>query len=250
MQQLVIANPWKHAPVYYTESTDSTMEDVLALERAGAPGGTVLVAGYQRRGRGRFPERSWNAEAGSNLLFTLLLKQALSFPPQRLPVLAGLAVSLVVEELFGLETLIKWPNDLLYEGRKLAGILCQAHGQAYLVGIGLNCNQRRFPPDLAEGSCSLLQLLEPAGEIDRFLLLEHILAAIEASLADENWKRRLLGRLYGLGQELTVCRNPSGTAPQEMTGRLEDIADDGALLLRLEEGGELVALRSGEIRKT
>lgn len=250
MQQLAVANPWENAPVYYSESTGSTMDDALTLARAGAPNGTVAAAGYQSRGQGRFRERSWNAEAGKNLLFTLALKEALSFPPQRLPVLAGLAVSLAVERRFGLETRVKWPNDLLAGGKKLAGILCRAHGPLHLVGIGLNCNQRSFPPELAAGSCSLFQLAGCGEEIALHPLLEQLLAAFKAVLADEGWKEKLLPRLAWLGERLTVRQSLPGSETRELTGILEGIADDGALLLRPEAGGGLVALASGEIRRT
>jgi BirA family biotin operon repressor/biotin-[acetyl-CoA-carboxylase] ligase len=250
MQQLSIANPWKHSPVYYTESTGSTMDDALALGRAGAPGGTVVVTGYQRSGRGRLRERSWNSEPGQNLLFTLLLTAELSFPLQRLPVLAGLAVSRAVETLYGLKTEVKWPNDLLARGKKLAGILCQAHGPLRLVGVGLNCNQRLFPPALAADSCSLLQLLDsgPDGEIDTHQLLERILGEIKAVLGDGGWKQSLLDRLHGLGQTMTVRRSLPGSLGREISGCLEGIADDGALLLR-PTGGDVIALASGEIRR-
>ncbi len=104
------ANPWS-APVLFVESTLSTMEDAQRLDEQGYPSGTVVVAGFQERGRGRLPERVWAAEPGKNLLFTLSLHLSKGFPPQRLPLLAGLALAQAVEERFGLATLVKWPDD-------------------------------------------------------------------------------------------------------------------------------------------
>src|SRR5512135_2487278 len=81
-----VANPWS-APVYYLPSTRSTMEDAQRLLEEGCPTGTVVAAGFQEGGRGRCPGRSWEADAGRNLLFTLVLELQAGFPPQRLPVL-------------------------------------------------------------------------------------------------------------------------------------------------------------------
>jgi BirA family biotin operon repressor/biotin-[acetyl-CoA-carboxylase] ligase len=249
MERLPITNPWPSAPVYYLESTGSTMDDAFVLASGGAVSGTVVAAGHQRRGRGRLGERTWSDEAGRNLLFTLILKESFSFPPQRLPVLVGLALSLALRDLYNLETLVKWPNDLLCNGRKMAGILCQARGAIYLAGVGLNCNQRSFPPDLAGSSCSLVQLLRTGEDIPVPALLERVLAAIKDALADGSWKEKLLKRLYGLGSRLTVVQSLPGAAPRELTGQAEGIGDDGALLLRPEPGGELIAVASGELRR-
>jgi BirA family biotin operon repressor/biotin-[acetyl-CoA-carboxylase] ligase len=236
-----VANPWA-APVLYLESTLSTMEDAQRLEEQGYPSGTVVVAGFQERGRGRRPERVWTAEPGKNLLFTLLLSLPVDLPPQRLPLLAGLALALTVERRFGLSCRVKWPNDLLHEGRKLAGVLCLARSRPggparAFVGVGLNCNQRSFAPELS--ACSLAGLL--GREVALPQLLAEVLAALKAALQDGDWRVRLQDRLYGVGRRARLAQEGGG----ELAGRLRGVAEDGALLL--ETAGVAHPVYSGEL---
>jgi BirA family biotin operon repressor/biotin-[acetyl-CoA-carboxylase] ligase len=237
-------NPWS-APVFYVESTLSTMEDAQRLDDQGYPGGTVVVAGYQERGRGRQPQRAWTAEPGKNLLFTVLLDLDPGFPPQRLPLLAGLALARAVEGRFGVSCQVKWPNDLLCEGRKLAGVLCLARSRLpratrAMVGVGVNCNQLDFPPEVAGRACSLAGLL--GREVTLPGLLAGILSALHAALGDGDWRAGLQRRLYGVGREATVGLEGGG-AP--IAGRLLGVAEDGALLLDC--GGEIRPIYSGEL---
>jgi BirA family biotin operon repressor/biotin-[acetyl-CoA-carboxylase] ligase len=227
------------------------MEDALGLSEQGYPDGTVVVAGFQERGRGRLPERAWESEPGKNLLFTLLLTRPLPFPAQRLPILVGLALSLAMERSFGLATKVKWPNDLLHERRKLAGVLCEARSvpgksPVFLVGVGINANQRGFSPALSEAACSLVQLL--GHEVDLPDLLEETLAALFAALQDGAWRSRVEERLCGLGSPVMLTQPAAGAgAPQgTVYGVLRGVADDGALLLERE--GQVQPVYSGELR--
>ena len=239
-----VANPWS-APVFYLESTQSTMEDAQRLDEQGYPQGTVVAAGFQERGRGRYADRQWTAEPGKNLLFTLYLDLEPDFPPQRLPLLAGLSLAEVLEARFGLAAEVKWPNDLLHGGRKLAGILCLARSRPgrparAFVGMGVNCNQRSFPGELAGRACSLAGLL--GEEVALPELLAGILAAFHAALGYGDWLARLQRRLYGVGRE-AVLRPAAGGAP--LAARVRGVAEDGALLL--ESAGGLRAEYSGEL---
>jgi len=237
-----VANPWS-APVFYVESTLSTMDDAQRLDEQGYPSGTVIAAGFQKRGRGRHAERVWTAEPGKNLLFTLSLHLSKGFPPQRLPLLAGLALAQAVEERFGLAALVKWPNDLLCRDRKLAGVLCLARIRPpqpprALVGMGVNCNQRSFPPELAGKACSLAGLL--GREVALPELLADVLAALKEAMSDGNWRTRLQRRLYGVGRAAIVQ-----DAGPPLAGRLLGVAEDGALLL--ESAGQIQPVYSGEL---
>jgi len=127
---------WREIEV--VESTGSTNADLLARALAGEPEGAVLAAEEQRAGRGRMGRR-WTAPPRAALTFSLLLKPAV--PPARLgwlPLLTGVAVAAAVTTVTGVETRLKWPNDLLAADAKLAGILAEAAGDAVVVGIGLN----------------------------------------------------------------------------------------------------------------
>ena len=131
--------------------TGSTNADLLALARDGAPEGIVLVADHQTAGRGRL-DRRWEAPPGSSLLMSMLFR-----PPRSVTHLnlvnaaAGIAASDACNEVAGFRPLLKWPNDVVVDDRKLAGILAEVVGQAVVVGIGLNVNwPSPLPPELAD----------------------------------------------------------------------------------------------------
>lgn len=233
----------------YLRRVGSTMDEALRLHEAGSPEGTVVVAGYQSAGRGRRTGRSWRARAGRNLLFTLGLRRLPAAAAQRLPLLAGLALALCLEQDFGVRARVKWPNDLVCRGRKLAGVLCEARaaggGPLYLVGVGLNCNQRRFPGELGRTATSLAR--ELGRPVALAPLLEGILRRLAACLEDQSWKQLLEQRLLGLG-ELAAVRL-EGPGDRLLEGVVEGIAEDGALLLRPRGSVSALPLYAGEIQR-
>lgn len=135
------------------------------MASAGAPHGTVVTASEQSAGRGR-QGRTWTAPAGRALLCSLIVRD----PPRLLPLLTGVAVA----EVAGADAGLKWPNDVLIRGRKVAGILVEGRPQEAwaVVGVGLNVALREtdFPPELRERATTLglePQAVEPA--LERFL---------------------------------------------------------------------------------
>jgi BirA family biotin operon repressor/biotin-[acetyl-CoA-carboxylase] ligase len=124
---------------------DSTNERARLLAAAGAPHGTLVTAGEQTAGRGR-QGRRWTAPAGRALLMSLVLRQA----PPLLPIAAAVAVA----EIAGPQARVKWPNDVLVEGRKVAGILVEGRPQAgwWVLGIGINValSAHDLPEDLRD----------------------------------------------------------------------------------------------------
>jgi BirA family transcriptional regulator, biotin operon repressor / biotin---[acetyl-CoA-carboxylase] ligase len=159
----------------YSETTPST-------QRMLGPGdleGTVAVADEQTEGRGRLG-RSWHAPAGTALLFSTLLIPAVE--PSRLPELslvAGDAVAEAIANTTGLDPKIKFPNDILIGGRKVAGILAESSEGRVVLGIGVNANQNEaeLPPDAQTEPTSLR--LELGRRVDRAELLAAILARLE-----------------------------------------------------------------------
>src|SRR6266568_895308 len=122
---------WREIEV--VESTGSTNADLLARALAGEPEGAVLAAEEQRAGRGRMG-RTWTSPPRAALTFSILLKPAV--PPARrgwVPLLTSVAVAAAVTEVTGVETRLKWPNDLLTADAKLAGVLAEAAGDAVVV---------------------------------------------------------------------------------------------------------------------
>jgi BirA family biotin operon repressor/biotin-[acetyl-CoA-carboxylase] ligase len=216
-------------PRLHLRATDSTNERARALAAAGAPHGTLVTAAEQSAGRGR-QGRRWSAPAGQALLMSLLLRR----PPRLVPLAAAVAVA----EVAGAGARIKWPNDVLLDDRKVAGILVEGRPQEgwAVLGIGLNVAVRLddLPPELRETATTLgLAPREVEAVLARLLgALETWLGRGEPAILDA-WRARdaLLGR---------EIRWTGGT------GRTAGIDDDGRLLVDAATG-ERTALDAGEV---
>lgn len=167
--------------IVVTENTGSTNADVVAAARAGAPEGVVHTTDAQSAGRGRL-DRAWSSPPGSGAIVSVLLRPD-NVEANRwvwLPLLVGLAVDATVQE-FGVNSELKWPNDVLVDGRKIAGILLERvetpQGPAAVIGVGLNVTLRRDELPV-ETATSLL--LEGATETDRTIVLRSFLRNLEA----------------------------------------------------------------------
>jgi BirA family biotin operon repressor/biotin-[acetyl-CoA-carboxylase] ligase len=167
--------------VVVTAETGSTNADVAAAARAGAPEGTIHTTDQQTAGRGRL-DRTWTSPAGSGVIVSVLLRPD-GVPAARwvwLPLLVGLAVDATVHE-FGVDSGLKWPNDVLVDGRKIAGILLERvetpQGAAAVIGVGLNVTLRRT--ELPVPTATSLAL-EGATDTDRTIVLRALLRNLEA----------------------------------------------------------------------
>ena len=124
-------------PYLYAQETTSTQDTLAGSDH---PHGSVAVAEHQTAGRGR-SGRSWEDAPSAALLFSLLLRLPVEAPPPQLSLVAGLAVATAIENETGLRSAVKWPNDVLVDGRKVAGILLEASSPLVVCGIGINVNQ-------------------------------------------------------------------------------------------------------------
>lgn len=158
----------------WLRSTASTMKDAAALAVRGEPHGTAVVAEEQTAGIGRHGH-SWHSEMGGGLYLSIILRTAL--PAEVLPVLTmalGLAAQTAVNEVADVSCDLRWPNDLLLNEKKVAGIMVQAAGSALIAGIGINVNQTEFPEELKNIATSLL--LETGLEKSKETLQDRMLA--------------------------------------------------------------------------
>ena len=155
---------WREVRV--VEETGSTNADLLAAARGGAGEGLVLVAEAQTSGRGRMGRR-WVSPPRRSLTFSVLLRPAV--PPGLLgwaPLLAGVAVASALERTAGVDARLKWPNDVLVDGAKIAGILAERWGDAVVIGTGINVLQRRGElPVPTATSLLVAQGAGPAGAV-------------------------------------------------------------------------------------
>jgi len=243
---------WREIEV--VESTGSTNADLLARALAGEPEGTVLAVEEQRAGRGRMG-RTWTAPPRAALTFSLLLKPAV--PPARrgwLPLLTGVAVAAAVTTVTGVETRLKWPNDLLAADAKLAGILAEAAGDAVVVGIGLNVSTEPAEfPNPRPGALPATSL-RAAGATA--LNREDILLAILDGF--ERWYRawqqaggdpdRSGLRPGYIRLSATIGRTVRAELPggQALSGPAVGVDSDGRLLVRVSSGSE-VAVAAGDV---
>lgn len=198
--------------------------------------GTVVITGEQTMGKGR-RKRVWLSPRGNVAFSVLLYPEAYQLP--YLVMIASVAVARTIEKITGLETQVKWPNDVLVKGRKVCGILIENEwlgnkvGWA-VIGIGINVNIRMKDfPEVAAMATSLYD--EVGKELSRVEIIRHLLAKMEKlylSLGDgELIYREWRDRLITLGQKVRVA---SGETVLE--GMAEDVARDGSLLLRRSDG--------------
>jgi BirA family biotin operon repressor/biotin-[acetyl-CoA-carboxylase] ligase len=221
-------------PFHYFESTDSTNTRARELALGGAPEGALVLADAQSAGRGRFG-KAWASAEGENLLFSLVLRPAPGAVISQLPLVLGLGLSQALR-LPGL--CLKWPNDLMVDGRKLSGLLVEGAGDALIAGMGINVNQRAFDPAL--NAVSLAQILGDAQ--DREATLAALLASIE--LAYRSWQASGFGP-FKAAWEAKACFMGSRVRAGSLEGTVLGLAEDGGLRLRT-ASGEAV-LRSGEV---
>jgi BirA family biotin operon repressor/biotin-[acetyl-CoA-carboxylase] ligase len=252
METSVWATPWPGATVTFKDSTSSTMDDAREMARSGCPTGSVAAAGFQHKGRGRVPGRTWISPPGESLLATVVLRvREMGFPLEELPLRAGVAAALGIEDAAGIAVQIKWPNDVMFPGGatahgKLAGLLCEAHGDAAhgdaaLVGLGVNCSQPTFPEEIAGTACSLLQCCGRA--ILPPVVLSAFLARFQEFAGRGGWQEQMRMRLYNKGRRVRVDLLGSGKIVE---GILRDIDERGRLVLELSDG-RLSTLAHGEL---
>ena len=221
-------------PKIAVESTESTQ----ALLDPSMPEGAIAVANFQTAGRGRLG-RTWEAQPGTALLLSVLLKPPADLPLPQLALVAGVAVADVLEHMTRLAVQIKWPNDVMLRRQKVAGILAETREGAVVVGIGINVNQTF--EQLPERAGSLLTTTGHEWNLDE--VLEEVLDMLGARY--EAWLAGGLDAVYdGLaprdflrGRTVSV-NGTSGTA--EMIDR------DGRLRISVGDG-KVIAIESGEV---
>ncbi len=230
-------------PLILFDTIDSTNSRALALASEGAESGTILIAQTQSKGRGRLG-RSWESPRGTGLYFSIITRPQL--PPadlSKITLAVGLALRNGVAKVCGIKPLLKWPNDLLFEQKKMAGILTEANidtegKPTVVIGIGLNVNTPAtvFPAELANHATSMC--IAAGRNFDKGVVLTVILHEIEREierLANNDFKGILVDwRAYDAtyGKWLTWM-TPRG---KKISGMSLGPDEDGLLHIRDSEG--------------
>jgi BirA family biotin operon repressor/biotin-[acetyl-CoA-carboxylase] ligase len=240
-------------PLRYLTATTSTNDEALDWASQGAPEGALVVAGHQSAGRGR-RGRTWHAPPGSALLFSLVLRPELS--PERLGLLTtalGVAGAEAARS-FGLDAKVKWPNDVMVEGRKLAGVLVESRLSGDRVeavaGMGFNISVERIslPKAVGTQAASLHEHLQKVpGRVE---VLADVLAAfgknyqlINSEVDSDKVLRRAEELSAVMGQSVEIRRADGGVT----RGAAQRLTKNGALVVRT--GEDEVVVETGEIEQ-
>lgn len=168
--------------IIYKTSLTSTQELAHRIANEGAEEGTLIVADEQTGGKGRLG-RSWYSPIGTGIWMSVIVRPEI--PPQKAPqltLLTAVAVLRGMKEATGTECEIKWPNDILYEGKKIVGILTEMQAEpdqvhSIIIGVGINVNQQQFPPELEQIATSLRQIQNK--ELKRSVVIQRVLEEFE-----------------------------------------------------------------------
>ncbi len=177
---------WAGQELFCFDETDSTNTKAKELAEQGYPSGTLVVADRQIAGRGR-RGRSWDSPAGIGIFMTLLLKPDINpNNASMLTLVTALATAQAISDVTGAEAKIKWPNDIVINGKKVCGILTEMSAQFdyinhIVIGIGINVHNESFPEEIRETASSLL--LESGKRIHRADLIARFLERFEAGYA-------------------------------------------------------------------
>ncbi|MGD9899042.1 MAG: biotin--[acetyl-CoA-carboxylase] ligase [Calditrichaceae bacterium] len=244
----------------FLEETESTNKYALKLAKEGAPEGTVVCAGFQTGGKGRF-DRHWFANPGENMLLSIIVRPEMLIDTVQKITLASAVILIEAIQSFLKsrkisipDISVKWPNDLLVQGKKLAGILAESilrdkKVETLVIGFGLNINTTfaKMPVEIRDIATSIAENSKKTIQIEDFV--SHFLNLFEKRYLElertnynnvvSEWKRHC----DQFGQKIKI-KTPDGTT--ECT--FHDINENGLLIYRL-HNDELKTLHSGEILK-
>lgn len=249
-----LSTKWAGRTLYYLPVTGSTNIEAKRYAEEDAPHGTTVVANMQTAGKGR-RGKTWQSPEGSAIYMTILLKP--DFLPDKasmLTLVMALSVADAIEETTGLQSGIKWPNDIVVNHKKVCGILTEMNAESdyiqyVVIGVGINVNNassEEFPEEIRQMATSLK--IESGMQISRAALLERVLAhfeknydtfvsTLDLTLLKETYEKRLLN----LNAEVKVL-DPKG----EYEGIARGINEIGELLIEKEDG-EIVTVYAGEV---
>jgi len=230
--------PWefteRESKIQYFSEVTSTMDIARDLARKGCPDFTVVIAGCQTKGRGRL-KRVWHSSKGG-LYFTIILRPQI--PPvlsSRINFAASMTLARVLRKLYDIDAMVKWPNDILVNGKKVAGMLSEMETEADMVtfvNIGLGINVNNDPTLKEPGATSLKEIT--GNQITRKKLLDEFLNELENKVDLQplenvipEWKQYAAT----LNQQVKIVTNHEVTE-----GIATDVDENGALILSLEDG--------------
>ncbi len=227
-----------NSDLYYTDTTGSTMQDAQRWAVNSAAHGSGLIAGFQQNGRGRGANRKWESDPGKSLLATFVFQSELiPIEPSLFPLFVGVATVSFCRNKLGIPVGLCWPNDILYKGKKLAGVLCNLNNGIFHLGIGMNLNQSEFSDDYRRPPVSLFQIkgreFDPVEVANDFL--DSFFNSITMDLMlGKKWRTLLDQYLLGVGRTVHFL---SGEAdqPKGIIGTFLGIDENGLVQIQTED---------------
>ena len=234
-----------HRRIDWHVSLNSTMTEASRLAAEGCASGTVVIADEQTSGRGRHG-RAWHSEPDTGLYVSIVLRPALA--PEDLPVVTlalGLATVQAIQNITGLACDLRWPNDVLIDSRKCAGILTQMEGPAIIAGIGINVNQPKFPDELSAIATSLR--MESGCMHSREHLLVELVLNINyyCTLLERQGRGPIIDLFSRASSFVSGRRVEVDLGDGVVRGTTEGLNDAGFLVLRRDNGAHEVVLAGG-----
>lgn len=246
-----IDTKWAGRDIYYYDTIDSTNNKAKFLAEEGAANGTLVVSDIQTGGRGR-RGRKWESPSGTGIWMTLILKPEIEIAnASMLTIVMAIAVADAIKEYSGLEGMIKWPNDIVINGKKICGILTEMsiemdHINHIVVGVGINVNTRNFPKELEDRATSMA--LEGGKNYKRAqlikLVMQHFEEEFEVFIKTQSLKDQITKynqMLVNVDEQVMVCEPNC-----EYKGTARGINEKGELLVE-KENGEKVYVYAGEV---
>ncbi|WP_335869692.1 biotin--[acetyl-CoA-carboxylase] ligase [Bacillus sp. 2205SS5-2] len=239
--------------IHYNDSVESTQKLAHILVHDHVPEGTIVIAEEQTAGRGRLM-RKWDSPKYTGIWMSVILRPNL--PPQKAPqftLISAVAVVQAIRELTDVEAEIKWPNDLLINGKKITGILTELVAEsdkinAVIIGIGINVNQQveSFSEEIKDVATSIR--LEGGKPVSRAALVQQILLKLEKYyslyMREGFYPIKLLWESYAISIGKDIMAR---TMNETIYGKAMGITDEGVLLVR-EESGEIREIYSADIQ--
>ncbi len=217
----------------FRDEVDSTMDWARRETDGGSfPDGVVCIAGHQSAGRGRVSGRTWFDQAGESLLCTVAVPVesfrgagGTSPPPGEISLRTGLGIAQAIEQFVDRDIVqIKWPNDILITGKKVAGLLLEQTGTRVYIGFGINISQHEFPEEIRQRATALTRhTLRPPGPDQ---LVESVLHSISEAYRSARWLSDAEARLWSLGARVPFR---ASSFPFDVTGTIDGLERDGAL---------------------
>lgn len=235
--------------IKFYKTISSTNDKLKNLAVSGEKEGTVIAALHQSAGRGR-RGRTWTSAEGEGVYFSLLTRPELSIGEASvITLVAGLSVCRVLRDLFGIDALIKWPNDIVCGGKKLCGILSETGAEGYdvsyiVTGIGINTDESAFDGELKDIATSVF--METGKKPNKAEILAEVLNRFENDY--NNYIANGFGAVKEEYKALSAVlgRRVRILGAREIEGTAEDICDDGALAVR-DDSGKIRQVYSGEV---